>query len=95
MSVQALFIDDDPRVLAEFDQLVSSGSMGIAATIASSPEEGLQALRSGTYEVIVAGAGAPTDRTVGVPPPRASRRTSRSPSVQPDMTCIWRSNASR
>ncbi|MGF1665753.1 MAG: HDOD domain-containing protein [Acidimicrobiia bacterium] len=66
MSVQALFIDDDPRVLAEFEQLVSSGSLGIDATIASSPEEGLNALRSGTYEVIVAGAGSPTDKTVGV-----------------------------
>ena len=66
MTVQALFIDDDPRVLAEFQQLVTKGALGIEATIASSPEEGLTALRAGRYEVIVAGATAPTDRTVGV-----------------------------
>lgn len=66
MNVQALFIDDDPRVLAEFQQLVSKGTTGIDATIASTPEEGLTALRSGAYEVIVAGATAPTDRTVTV-----------------------------
>lgn len=66
MSVQALFIDDDPRVLAEFSRLVAGGSLGIDATIASSPEEGLSALRTGGYEVIVAGAGSPADRTVGV-----------------------------
>ncbi len=66
MTVQALFIDDDPRVLAEFQHLVSKGNTGIDATIATSPEEGLTALRAGGYEVIVAGATAPTDRTVGV-----------------------------
>lgn len=66
MSVQALFIDDDPRVLAEFEQMVSSGALGIDATIATTPEEGLRALRAGRYEVIVAGAGSPTDKTVGV-----------------------------
>jgi HD-like signal output (HDOD) protein len=66
MSLQALFIDDDPRVLAEFEQLVASGSLGFEATIASSPEEGLHALRAGGYQVIVAGAGSPTDKTVGV-----------------------------
>lgn len=66
MTVQALFIDDDPRVLAEFQQLVTKGATGIEATIASSPEEGLTALRAGRYEVLVAGVRTPSDKTVGV-----------------------------
>ena len=66
MSVQALFIDDDPRVLAEFQQFVTRATGGIQATIASTPEEGLTALRAGGYQVVIAGATSPTDRTVGV-----------------------------
>jgi DNA-binding NtrC family response regulator len=66
MTVQALFVDDDQRVLAEFQQMVSRGTVGVDATIASSPEEGLTALEAGSYEVIVAGATTPTDKTVGV-----------------------------
>lgn len=65
MTVKALFIDDDPRALAEFQRLAGTGRNGIEATM-SGPDQAPAHLATGGFDVVITGAARPNDASVGI-----------------------------